>query len=297
MSLAQGYIKGLSLGQQLKDAERQRQRDELSDELIRERIADSQFQRKTLMSQLKEQEEKKRREAIHRESGFGLEVAQAGVGARETYNRLAPGLGDIVENMIYAKNPQYNTGAQVEMPTIPGLGEIISSKFAPKKEGAERALTDDERYFQITSKPPEKQTQADKDWLQRYFHGTGAVEEEKTPRERISARQIKEVTKAQSIPPNFVLQIYKTSGTKEEQATADTMYAETMARQFNIPVENALPSVQELGKFNSYDSFIDSPVAQNYEQTLSDEAFDKLKEIAKWFYGEKEEDFGWEQFK
>jgi len=81
-SLAQGYGKGLLLGLQLEEAKRQRQRDELSDAFLRERLEDMRFQRKALLSQLKREEEE-RREAGLEKVAKGHRMAKAGVGLRD----------------------------------------------------------------------------------------------------------------------------------------------------------------------------------------------------------------------
>jgi hypothetical protein len=64
-SVARSVGEGLLMGLRLKEAERNRQRDELMDEMRREQLEDLRFQRKTLLSQLKQgEEEAKRQEMI-----------------------------------------------------------------------------------------------------------------------------------------------------------------------------------------------------------------------------------------
>lgn len=136
MSLATGYIKGLSLGQQLMDAERQRKRDELSDELIRERIEDQRLQRKTLLAQLNEQEAERKRRGVWQESGARVLAAQQMQATEGALSKLGvpPEVATLfTEQVGQGAYPEY---ARTELP--PGLSlNAILQRYAPKENKPE----------------------------------------------------------------------------------------------------------------------------------------------------------------
>lgn len=143
-SLAQGYGRGLLLGLQLEEAKRRKQRDELSDEFLKERLEDMRFQRKTLLREQKEQEEEKREAKIkeihtgHDIGGRGMELSNI----LAAVSHVTPAQREIAVADFYEREgtmPSY----------VPGL---VSPKVPKKPTWSEQEREGDIQHLMRTQK-------------------------------------------------------------------------------------------------------------------------------------------------
>lgn len=127
-SLAQGYGQGLLSGLEMQERQRRLKEGELTDEFLRERIEDMRFQRKTLMSQLKEEEAEKKRQVEEKEIQTGVAHLGMQPGGSYTVGKLLEEAPETVRKPLHSA-----------LDLVPGLTsgqQLQRTRVEEKVEGA-----------------------------------------------------------------------------------------------------------------------------------------------------------------
>lgn len=265
-SLAQGYGQGLLLGLQLEERKRRLKEGELTDEFLRERIEDVRFQRKTLMSQLKEQEAEKKRQVEEKEIQTGVAHLGMQPGGEYTVGKLLEEAPETVREPLYSA-----------LDLVPGLtsGEQLQrTRVEEKVEGAPRAVPFLGQYLPEEIRPEA----AEMAYGFKPKAGAG-ITRRMTDAERAEAySQISEDQRT-SFQQNFLNKYFRATGRSslEDQIFGEIGVGEDEERPGGLP-----PSlIDELGEFESFEDWYDS-LSPDAQEELDIEP-ETLKAIRDWY--------------